>query len=285
MATEATDVLAGPVLEVLPKLLAEGRIDEALEVVRALVVRNEELEQQLAGLGRRTMKANEGVSSDQLRLFLDALNQQRAQAEGDHDALTPKEQDELLQQRAEAAAERARQKALAEADKPKRRALKKKLPAALERRDNLIKVPEAERACPKCGEEREVIGHEISEVAEAIDQILASRIMHFDGSGLDVLNRAHPNGKQRGAIWGMAGASSTKPEVAAYVYASTKKAKGQRPGELGPSDILAPRSRTSRALSIFPRGWSRMRRRVLTRATMLRSWTPPELARAPGSLR
>ena len=32
------------------------------------------------------------------------------------------------------------------------------------------------------------------------------------------------------------------PEVAAYYYASTKKAKGQRPGELGPSEILAQRT-------------------------------------------
>ena len=334
MATEATDVLSGPVLEVLPKLLAEGRIDEALEVVRALVARNEELERQLAGLGRRTMKANEGVSSDQLRLFLDALSQQQAQAEDE--ALTAKEQDELLRQRAEAAAERARQKALAEKNEPKRKALKKKLPAELERRDNLIEVPEAERACPTCGEEREVIGHDISEVAElipakiivrrdkrekrackscesapvraprgdkivaggqlgcslvaqivcdkyelglplnrqrrtfarmglplssstlcdqirwatellrplwleAIDQVLASHIMHFDGTGLDVLKKDHPKGKQRGALWGMAGADALVPKVAAYVFASTKKAKGQRDDELGPDEILALR--------------------------------------------
>ena len=331
MASETGDI-EGPVLEVLPKLLEEGRNQEALEVVRALVARNEELERLLAGVGRRSMKANEGVSSKQLRLFLDALSKQREEAE----ELTAKEQDELLQQRAEAAAERARQRVLAEKSKPKRKPLKKKLPAELERRDNLIEVPEGERACPKCGEEREVIGHEISEVAElipakiyvrrdmretracktceaavtraprgdkivaggqlgcslvgqvvydkydlgiplnrqrktfkrlglplsistlcdqikwaaellrplwleAIDQVLASRVMHLDGTGIDVLARDHPKGKRRGAMWGMAGARSTKPEVAAYLYASTKKAHKQHDGELGPSDILALR--------------------------------------------
>ncbi|WP_181197722.1 IS66 family transposase [Enhygromyxa salina] len=126
-------------------------------------------------------------------------------------------------------------------------------------------MPEGERACPTCGEEREVIGHSFKRLGlplsistlcdqikwgaerlvplwlEAIDQVLGARVMHLDGSGLDVLARDHAKGKRRGALWGMAGATSTKPEVAAYVYASTKKAQGQRPRELGPSDILALR--------------------------------------------
>jgi transposase len=334
MATKTTDAqLEGPVLDVLPALLEQGRLEEVLELVRALVARNEELELLLAGLGRRSMKANEGVSSQQLQLFLDALNKQREQAL----EATAKEQDELLQQRAAAAAERARQKVLAEQDKPKRQPLKKALPAELERIDNLITVPECERGCPTCGEERVVIGYEISEVAElvpakiyvrrdrretrvckvceaatavraprgdkivaggqlgcslvaqitcdkydlgvplnrqrrtyerlglplsnstlcdqikwaaellrplwleAIDQVLAAKVMHIDGTGIDVLARDDPKGKRRGAVWGMAGASSTKPETAAYVYASSKKAHKQREGELGPSDILALR--------------------------------------------
>lgn len=330
-----TDELTGPVLDVLPQLLAEGRIAEVLEAVRALVARNEQLERQLAALDRKRMKPNEGVSAAQLLLFVDKLRKQAA--EGTDPALAAKQEDQRLHERAEAAAERARQKALAEKDKPKRSPLKKPLPPELPRRDNIIEVPEAERACPKCGDEREVIGHDVSEVVElipaqlyvrrdkrekracrtceaavvraprgakivvggqigcsvvaqiltdkydlgmplhrqrknfqrmglslststlcdqvkwgtdllrplwceAIDQAFASHVMHLDGTGIDVLDRDHPKGKRRGALWSIAGASATKPEVAAYLYTSTKKAKGQRDGELGPSEILAQRT-------------------------------------------
>jgi transposase len=334
--SETLDELTGPVLEVLPKLLAQGRTDEALEAVRVLVKRNEQLERQLAALGRRSMKANEGVSTTQLLLLLDELSKQQAEADRDPE-LAAKKQDELLHQRAEAAAERARQKALVEGAKPKCSPLKKPLPPELPRRDNVIEVPEAERACPCCGDTRAVIGHDISEVLEltpaqlyvrrdkrekracqtceaavvraprgdkivaggqlgcsigaqivydkydlglplhrqrrtfkrmgmklssstladqvkwvaellrplwleAIDQVLASNVMHLDGTGINVLDRAHPNGKRNGTIWSTTGARATKPEVAAYFYASTKKAKGQHPGEHGPSDILALRT-------------------------------------------
>lgn len=335
-ASETSDELTGPVLELLPKLLADGRSEAVLEAFRALIARNDQLERQLAALGRRSMKANEGVNHKQLRLLLDELSAQ-LNAEDERDPeLVAKEHDELLQKRAEAAAERARQKALAEKAKPKATPLKKPLPAALPRRDNVIAVPEAERVCPCCGDEREVIGYEVSEVLElipaqlrvrrdkrekracrtceaavvcaprgdkivvggqlgcsvgaqivydkydlglplnrqrrafkrmgmtlststladqvkwvaellrplwneAIEQVLASKVMHFDGSGLDVLDRAHPKGKRRGTLWSSAGASATKPEVAAYFYASSKKAKGQRAGERGPTEILALR--------------------------------------------
>lgn len=332
----SNDDLVGPVLEVLPKLLADGRIDEVLEAVQALVARNEHLERQLAALDRKRMKTNEGVSTDQLMLFVNKLREQQAVEDSDP-ALAAKQEDERLHERAEAAAERARQKALAEKDKPKRSPLKKPLPAELPRRDHIIEVPEAERACPKCGDERKVIGHDISEVVElipaqiyirrdkrekracrtceaavvraprgnkiviggqlgcsvvaqifvdkydlgvplnrqrknfqrmglplststlcdqvkwgtellrplwleAIDQVFASHVMHLDGTGIDVLDRDHPKGKRRGALWSVAGASATKPEIAAYFYTSTKKAKGQRDGELGPSEILAQRT-------------------------------------------
>ena len=46
--------------------------------------------------------------------------------------------------------------------------MKKRLPAQLERRDNLIEVPESERPCPNCGDEREVIGHDVSEVVQFV---------------------------------------------------------------------------------------------------------------------
>jgi transposase len=328
--------LLGPALEVLPQLLAEGRTDEVLAAFRALLNRNEQLERLLANLDRKRMKTNEGVSSAQLMLFVNKLREQAAAAV-DAQPESAQQHDENLHERAEAAAERARQKELARAADPKRTPLKKPLPAELPRRDNLIEVPEAERPCPRCGDEREVIGYEVSEVLElipaqlyvrhdrrekracrtceaavvraprgdkiveggqigcsvvaetlfnkydmgwplhrqrrifqrmgislststladqvkwgaellrplweeAIEQVLGAHVMHIDGTSIVVLDRDHPNGKRRGALWSIAGATTTTPEVAAYFYASTKKAKGQRPGELGPSEILGRRT-------------------------------------------
>ena len=117
-----------------------------------------------AALGRRSMKPNEGVTSAQLLLFLDELSKQAERAQDEE--LAAKAEDAVLKARAEAAAERARQKAEAEKAKPKPRPLKKPLPAELPRRDNVIEVPEAKRACPCCGGERAVIGYEISETLE-----------------------------------------------------------------------------------------------------------------------
>ena len=322
----------GPLLEVLPVLLAEGRTDEVLAAFRALVARNEKLERQLVSMLRPTSKSNEGVSSDQLLLFLDRL---RAATNAEvHDET---EVDARLLARADAAGERAREKALSEGMKPKQLPLKKPLPAHLPRRDNVIDIPEAERPCPTCGSERDVCGDEIAEVLElepaklyvrrdvrikracrqcdskmvcaprgqkvvqggqigcgvvaqllhdkydrglplhrqrkdfsrlgvdlststlcdqvkwaaellrpvwleAIDQVLDADVMHIDGTGVKVLDRDHPDGKRLGTFWGTVGADAGGPKVAAYFYAATKKAKAQRPDELGPTDILALRT-------------------------------------------
>jgi hypothetical protein len=77
---------------------------------------------------------------------------------------------------------------------------------------------------------------------EAIDQVLEAEVMHIDGTGLPVLDRSHPDGKRLGALWATIGADRSGGKVAAYFYASTKKAKGQRPQERGPTDILALRT-------------------------------------------
>jgi len=333
--TQATDdTLSGTVLEILPVLLAEGRTEEVLKAVQALVARNETLERQLAAMMRRGTKSNEGVSKDQLRLFLDRLQEQSSSEE----ARTEKaEVDARLLERADAAAERAREKTLSEGNKPKRQPLKKPLPPELPRRENVIDVPEAERACPTCGATREVCGHEVSEVLEfepaklyvrrdervkracrsceaklvcaprgdkivaggqlgcslvahilynkydlglplsrqrknldrmgvrlatstlcdqvkwaaelltplwleAIDQVLDAEVMHIDGTGVKVLDRDHADGKRLGTLWATVGADAGGPKVAAYCYASTKKAKGQRPRERGPTDILGLRA-------------------------------------------
>lgn len=346
MASEAAEAKKDEsVLAVLVGLLDglegldDARREEILATVRAVIARNEQLERQLAGLGRRSMKANEGVDHRQLRLLLEALDV-REKIDEDEAETDEEEQAEaeLLRRRAEAAAERARQKVLAAKANPRRKPMKKRLPAQLERRDNLIEVPECERACPKCGEQREVIGHDVSEVVEfvpaklyvrrdrrekracrsceaamvraplgdkivaggqlgcslvaelacnkydlglplhrqrkifqrmgltlssstladqikwaaellrplwleAIDQVLASRVMHIDGSGLVTLDRDDPKGKRTGTLWNIVGADSTKPKVAAYCYASTKQAKSDedKHDEYGPVDILEQR--------------------------------------------
>ena len=159
-ATEEGD-LVGAILDVLPGLLEEGRTDEVLAAVQALVARNEELEGRLATMVQRRFKNNEGVSANQLSLFLSALGQQQAITETEA-ALV----DDRLLKRSEAAGERAKAKALAEGIAPKRRPLKKPLPEHLPRVVQVIDVPKEEQACPQCGDEREVSGHEVSEVLE-----------------------------------------------------------------------------------------------------------------------
>jgi len=72
----------------------------------------------------------------------------------------------------------------------------------------------------------------------AIAEVLSSKVMHLDGTGLPVLDREAPGGTRLGALWGYVG----NEDVAAYLYASTGCAKGQREGEIGPADMLALRS-------------------------------------------
>ena len=72
----------------------------------------------------------------------------------------------------------------------------------------------------------------------AVVEVLAAKVMHLDGTGLPVLDRDAPGGKRLGALWGYVG----DEDVAAYLYASTGKKRGQKPGELGPEDMLANRN-------------------------------------------
>jgi transposase len=70
----------------------------------------------------------------------------------------------------------------------------------------------------------------------AIAECIGSKVMHLDATGLPVLDRGAPGGKRIGALWGYVG-----DDVAAYIYVSTGSAKGKKPGEMGPQDILALR--------------------------------------------
>jgi len=71
----------------------------------------------------------------------------------------------------------------------------------------------------------------------AIAVVIAARVMHLDGTALAVLDRAIKGGKRVGTLWGYIG-----DQTAAYLYTSTGKKQGQRPGELGPEDMLKLRS-------------------------------------------
>lgn len=68
----------------------------------------------------------------------------------------------------------------------------------------------------------------------AVLQVLEAKVMHLDATGLPVLDRDAAGGKRLGSLWGYVG----DREVAAYLYASTGKKVGQKPGELGPEDML-----------------------------------------------
>jgi transposase len=58
----------------------------------------------------------------------------------------------------------------------------------------------------------------------AVAECIASQVMHLDATGLPVLDRTAPGNKRIGSLWGYVG-----DDVCAYVYASTGKARGQKP--------------------------------------------------------
>jgi transposase len=85
-------------------------------------------------------------------------------------------------------------------------------------------------------------------------KMLKAKVMHLDGTGLMVLERGSAGGKKLGALWGYVG-----DEIALYLYASTGKRAGQRPGELGPEDVLKLREgyTVADASSLFDRAFLR----------------------------
>ena len=66
---------------------------------------------------------------------------------------------------------------------------------------------------------------------------LGAGVMHVDGTSLPVLDRDSPKGIVTGSLWGYVGDTTS----AVYLYTSTGKKDGQRPGEIGPADLLALR--------------------------------------------
>ena len=60
-----------------------------------------------------------------------------------------------------------------------------------------------------------------------LDAVLSATVMQLDATGLPVLARDHAKGVKLGSLWGFVGDG----ETAAYVYNSTGKKRGQRPGD------------------------------------------------------
>lgn len=149
-----TNELRGAPLDVVRELLGDGRTEEVLAVVAALVSRNRELEMLLAKM-RESKNRGERVSLEQLTLFTKLL---REQSGG--------ELSEADRKLAEVAEENGgRPERTPPAKQPP---VRRPLPTELRRVPNPISVPESERPCPACGERRTCIAHETTEVAELI---------------------------------------------------------------------------------------------------------------------
>lgn len=331
--------LRGPVLDVLAALLATSdERDAVLAVVKQIVaqnsqltVRNTELERQLARLLSPTRK-NERISRDQLLLALGAMGAFGHDATDD--AAAPAQPVELddADTKLRAASGIDDDKAPKTGRPPRQPHARTPAPGHLRRVENVIVVPAAARACPKCGSERTCIGHDITEVIEvipaeaivrldkreklacvpcdgalvraplaakivpagklglalvaqllvdkyidglplhrqlarfkrlglelsvstladqvkwctdllrplwraALAEIITARVMHLDATGLPVLDRSVAGGKRLGSLWGYVGVSPDHA-TAAYLYTSSGKKLGQKPGELGPEDVL-----------------------------------------------
>lgn len=321
--TSTGDERRGPVLDVLRELLEKGRSDAVLDLFTKLVARNTELERRVAELFARRHK-NEGISTAQLQLFISELLDNDA-GPGASDA----QRDAADQRLLDASGIDTRDGEPETESPPSQPRVRNPIPDHLPRVDNPIKVPVAERPCPRCGGERVCIGHDVTEVVDlipaqvvvrrdqreklacrqceseltrapqgdkvvsggklgstlvaqllvdkyrdglplhrqkqrfermgltiavstladqvtwstdllqplwraAIASVLVSRVMHLDGTSLPVLDREAAGGKKIGTLWGYVGDRNT----ALYLYACTGRKTGQRPGELGPEDML-----------------------------------------------
>lgn len=170
-STTTPEEWRGTVLEVLRKLVEGHEHDaEVLAIFEKLVSRNHELELQLVQMLARGRK-NEGISTAQLRLFLDALDRSGKQVEAESDSdevpCTPAVQQANSQLREASGIDTKCSDREPEPPKPRcQPASRGAFPEHLPRIVNLIPVPEDERHCPLCSKERECIGHESTEIAE-----------------------------------------------------------------------------------------------------------------------
>lgn len=92
----------------------------------------------------------------------------------------------------------------------------------------------------------------------AMSAVLRARVMHLDGTGLPVLDDKAPGNIKLGSLWGYVGVDADV-ETALCLYTSTGKAKGQRPDEIGPDEMLSWRQgfTVADASSLFDAGFKR----------------------------
>ncbi|MCA2979174.1 MAG: IS66 family transposase, partial [Myxococcaceae bacterium] len=93
----------------------------------------------------------------------------------------------------------------------------------------------------------------------AQSRVLGAGVMHLDGTPLPVLDDKAAGNIKLGSLWGYVGVDGDV-STALYLYCSTGKAKGQRPGELGPEDMLALREgpTVADASSLFDAAFKRL---------------------------
>lgn len=172
-STTTTEEWRGPVLDVVRRLLEDrGQSRELLAIFSKLVARNSELELRLGELLARQHKG-EGVSTAQLLLFL-----QQQQSGGDANGssepgtslvpCSPAAEDANQQLRHVCGVDEwCRAPSPQEtSSSPPQPSLRKPFPEQLERVPDVIPVSAGERVCPLCGQARECIGHDLTEIAD-----------------------------------------------------------------------------------------------------------------------
>jgi len=90
---------------------------------------------------------------------------------------------------------------------------------------------------------------------QLITDVLGSKMMHVDSTGLPVRDRDREGGILVGSLWGYVGDSSN----AVYLYTSTGKKRGQREGEIGPEEFLVRRTgyTVADAATVFDKSFQR----------------------------
>lgn len=141
------------VLDALRDLLAAGNNDGAIELVAKLMATHEKQLLSMFEKARKQSTKNEGTSSAQLSLLVDAMKKLAAES--------PDQATAALAAVAPVPPPVTGPQYGPKPPPPRRRPL-----PDLPHVDNEIKVPDAERACPLCGKERKCIGHETTHVLD-----------------------------------------------------------------------------------------------------------------------
>lgn len=174
--TTTVEEWRGPVLDVLRSLIADHeRSEEVLQIFETLVARNSDLELQLMQVLSRRNK-NEGVSSAQLQLLLDRLAPQSQDAAGEAEVAPCSAEVEEANRRLHDASAKCSDEQPQTPEPPPAPSLRNPFPEELERKVDIIPVPEEQRVCPVCGAARQCIGHDTVEVADLVPAEIIIRV-------------------------------------------------------------------------------------------------------------